>query len=449
MTDGASPVFDHRQPGASASMWAPLISAAPPVGAPSADDHLVVLVAHPDDETLGAGGLLHTADRLGARTTVIVASDGEASHPRSRTHTSAELAALRRRELAAAVEVLAPRAELREPGLPDGKLADHTSELTAVLGDVARPTQVVTTWAYDGHPDHAACAAVGAAVAADAGARHWQSPLWAWRWGRPDGMSGRHLSERHHLVSFRLDDAARAAKDAALACYTSQHQPLSTQPGDEAILDDAMLQHFSGRIEPYLLSTTSTEYFDGLYAQSPDPWGLAGRFYERRKRDIVLSVLPRQRFRRAFEPGCATGLLTERLAGRCDKVVAWDAAAAAVRQTTVRLADDPHVVVSSGVIPESWPDGTFDLIVLSEVGYYCRDLAALVARIESSLDSDGVVVACHWRHRAALHPHTAEEVHAALDAALPRIVTHVELDFRLDVWSREGRSVAVEEGIVS
>lgn len=449
MTDGASPVFDHRQPGTSASAWASLISAAPPVDAPSADDHLVVLVAHPDDETLGAGGLLYTADRLGARTTVVVASDGEASHPRSRTHTSAELAAVRRREAAAAVEVLAPRADLRQPGLPDGKLADHTSELTAVLADVARPTHVVTTWAFDGHPDHAACAAVGAAVAADAGARHWQFPIWAWRWGRPDGVPGRHMSEGHHLVGLDLDDAARAAKDAALARHRSQHQPLSTQPGDEAILDDAMLQHFSGRVEPYLLSTASTEYFVGLYAHSPDPWQLAGRFYERRKRDIVLSVLPRQRFRRAFEPGCATGLLTERLAGRCDEVVAWDVASAAVRQTTVRLAADPHVVVSSGAIPADWPGGTFDLIVLSEVGYYCRDLAALVARIEASLDSGGVVLACHWRHRAAMHPHTAEEVHAALDAALPKIVSHVEPDFRLDVWSRDGRSVAVAEGIVS
>ena len=47
----------------------------------------------------------------------------------------------------------------------------------------------------------------------------------------------------------------------------------------------------------------------------------------------LLAALPRPRFRRAFEPGCATGLLTEALARRCDQVVAWDVAEAAMVHT--------------------------------------------------------------------------------------------------------------------
>ena len=155
-------------------------------------------------------------------------------------------------------------------------------------------------------------------------------------------------------------------------------------------------------------------YFDRLYAAADDPWGLAERFYERRKRELVLASLPRAHFRRAFEPGCATGLLTAGLAGRCDAVVAWDAAAAAVAQAARRLAGAPHVRVEVGAIPGAWPAGEFDLVVLSEVGYYVADLDALAARVDSALAGDGVVLAVHWRHAAADHPQTADDVHRVL-----------------------------------
>jgi SAM-dependent methyltransferase len=102
-------------------------------------------------------------------------------------------------------------------------------------------------------------------------------------------------------------------------------------------------------------------------------------------------------------------------------------------------------------IPHHWPDGRFDLVVLSEVGYYCTDLGLLVERLRDALTDDGIVVACHWRRPASDHPHTGDAVHAALAAGLrelTRTVHHVETDFLLDVWTRDGRSVAQAEGIV-
>ena len=53
----------------------------------------LVLAPHPDDETLGAGGLLARLARDGVRCDVIVLTDGEGSHPDSPTHTPARLAA--------------------------------------------------------------------------------------------------------------------------------------------------------------------------------------------------------------------------------------------------------------------------------------------------------------------------------------------------------------------
>ena len=105
--------------------------------------------------------------------------------------------------------------------------------------------------------------------------------------------------------------------------------------------------------------------------------------------------------------------------------------------------------VAHGAVPQQWPDGTFDLVVLSEVGYYARDLDLLARRAWDSLGPDGVLVACHWRHPAPDHPHDADAVHRALHRPGRRIVEHVEDDFRLDVWTATGRSVAVETGVVT
>jgi hypothetical protein len=108
-----------------------------------------------------------------------------------------------------------------------------------------------------------------------------------------------------------------------------------------------------------------------------------------------------------------------------------------------------NVLVEPRAIPEQWPAGSFDLIVLSEVGYYSPDLALLKERIDASLKRDGLLLACHWRHAAPDHPQTAEAVHLAIGTGLVPVVTHVEQDFLLDVWSRTATSVARETGIIA
>jgi hypothetical protein len=82
------------------------------------------------------------------------------------------------------------------------------------------------------------------------------------------------------------------------------------------------------------------------------------------------------------------------------------------------------------------------------VGYYCVDLTHLVDQLDRTLSIDGVVVACHWRHPAPDHPHQAEAVHAAVGERFTRVASHLEDDFMLEVWSRDGVSVATADGIV-
>jgi LmbE family N-acetylglucosaminyl deacetylase len=438
--------FDHLTPGTPEWAWSASVRLAnmPAIQLPAAVTRLVVLSAHPDDETLGAGGLIANAARNAIPVVVLVATDGEGSHPRSRTHTVEDLRVLRRAEARKAMAVLAPQAELSFLGLPDGGLRNHGAELAAAIDGCVEPgALLVTPWREDRHPDHEACAFAARIVARRRGDFvHWQVPIWAWHWADPDGADLPWQS----LARFELEPADAATKHQALLCYPSQHLPLSDQVGDEAILPEAVLAHFVRPFETVVTESAhaagDASYFDSLYEQSADPWELADRFYERRKRDLLMASLPRERFASAFEPGCATGLLTERLSARCDSVLAWDSAENAIGIAGANVGRLVNVQVDRGVIPGQWPQGQFELVVISEVGYYCDDLALLTERIMASLTPDGVLVACHWRHPAADHPYSAQAVHDAIGSALHPLISHVEEDFLLDVWSRLATSVA-------
>jgi hypothetical protein len=67
-----------------------------------------------------------------------------------------------------------------------------------------------------------------------------------------------------------------------------------------------------------------------------------------------------------------------------------------------------------------------------------------------SLTPTGTVVACHWRHQIQGCKLRGDDVHDALlkSMAIPHLITHAELDFRLDVWSKDARSVAQLEALV-
>ncbi|MGJ7439879.1 class I SAM-dependent DNA methyltransferase [Aquipuribacter sp. MA13-6] len=198
--------------------------------------------------------------------------------------------------------------------------------------------------------------------------------------------------------------------------------------------------------------TLPPEYFADRWTQDDDPWRIADRWYERRKRDLVMAALPRERFGRGLELGCAAGHLTERLAARCEQLLACDGDPRAVALAGERLSASPQagaVTLQQRWVPGQWPDGTFDLIVVSEVGYYlgADDLAELADRAVAGLAPGGVLLACHWRHPAPGYPGTAAGVHECLGGTgLAHLAHHEEPDLLLDVWTSGEASVARAEG---
>ncbi|WP_067474322.1 class I SAM-dependent DNA methyltransferase [Actinomadura hibisca] len=195
--------------------------------------------------------------------------------------------------------------------------------------------------------------------------------------------------------------------------------------------------------------TLDTGYFDGMYEESADPWGFQSRWYEQRKYALTLAALPRRRYADAFEPGCSIGVLTALLAERCDRLFACDTSTAAVEQARRRA---PGARVERRTMPQDWPDGRFDLIVLSELLYYFddHDLATMLDRAVNALNPGGTLLAVHWRHPVPDYPHTGDDVHRALARTpLNCLVSHTEPDFLCEVFVQgEPTSVATAEGLV-
>ncbi len=81
--------------------------------------------------------------------------------------------------------------------------------------------------------------------------------------------------------------------------------------------------------------------------------------------------------------------------------------------------------------------GRFDLVVVSEVGYFLSParLRELLHRAEASLTDEGVVVLCHWRHPIVGWPLDGPRVHEIWrhTTRLPVVAEHREADFLLDV----------------
>jgi SAM-dependent methyltransferase len=195
-------------------------------------------------------------------------------------------------------------------------------------------------------------------------------------------------------------------------------------------------------------------YFDRMYADHEDPWDFTGRWYEARKRAVTMASLPRPRFERAFEPGCSIGLLTELLSARCDELVAWDVSPAAVESAQQRLGTRPGVRVECRSICADWPDGRFDLVVISEIAYYLDESGAqeLGRAAAHCLTDTGLVVLCHWLHPVEDYPLAGRHAQRLVRQAsgLETAVRHQESDFLLEVLHHAGApSVAAAEGLVA
>jgi len=195
------------------------------------------------------------------------------------------------------------------------------------------------------------------------------------------------------------------------------------------------------------IKSLDADFFNRMYQKNEDPWDFESSPYERGKYEATLQALPNSTYENVFEIGCSNGILSEKLARRCKKLLAVDASEIAVRNARKRLEAYPSVEVREMTIPDNFPEETFDLILLSEVGYFLNREDLMVARDKmiNALLPKGHLLLVHWTPYVEEFPLTGDEVHelflesAGIEKTNP--IIHVsgrsEGQYRMDLFEKK------------
>lgn len=215
----------------------------------------LILAPHPDDESLGCGGLIAACCAAGRPPVVVILTDGSGSHPNSRLHPRPRLVALREAEATEAVGILGlPRERLIFLGEPDSKAPHKGPQFAAVtrrlidcIGSFGCTT-ILAPWRHDPHCDHSAAACLASEAACIAGIRHVAYPVWGWTLAADTPIPERASQGWRLHVAPHL-----AAKRRAIAAHASQHGRLVVDDPTGFDLPATLLRMVDGPWETFLL----------------------------------------------------------------------------------------------------------------------------------------------------------------------------------------------------
>lgn len=207
----------------------------------------LVLAPHPDDESLGCGGLLAACVAAEGRPAVLILTDGVGSHPNSRSHPPDRLRSLREEEARnAARELVVAPERLAFLGLPDtaaphpadgSAFTDTVDAIVAAMG--AWDCHVLLApWRHDPHGDHYAAHLMATEAARRCHAIHRAYPIW-----------GLTLPDVPSAVGWQLDISAQLPrKRRAIAAHRSQYA---------GVIDD---DPTGFQMEPRFMALFDTQY---------------------------------------------------------------------------------------------------------------------------------------------------------------------------------------------
>lgn len=204
-------------------------------------DVLTIVAPHPDDETLGAGGLIAACADLGMDITLILVTDGEKARPEVD-----KLASVRSEELRKAMMRIAPDgARIIPLHIPEGGVAQVEAQLTERLVQLISPrSTLIAPFEQDGSADHEATSRACMAAAKRLGIQCARYPIWAWHRLGPNEMP---LAKMRKVA---LSPEALDAKRSAIACYASQ---IENRPGGP-VVPAQVLESIDRPYEAFLLS---------------------------------------------------------------------------------------------------------------------------------------------------------------------------------------------------
>ncbi len=211
----------------------------------------LVLAPHPDDESLGCGGLIA---QTASRAHVAILTDGTMSHPNSPSYPAARLKAVREAEAADAVAVLGvPAARLlflryQDAAAPRwGTALRHAGDRVADLIRSRGIRTVLASWRHDPHCDHLAAHRIAARACRLTGARHLSYAVWGWT------LPPNHALPRCTILGWRLDIAGTLpVKQRAIACHRSQMTGLIADDPDGFTVPTTLLDLCDRPFETFL-----------------------------------------------------------------------------------------------------------------------------------------------------------------------------------------------------
>jgi LmbE family N-acetylglucosaminyl deacetylase len=211
---------------------------------------IIVVAPHPDDEVLGAAGLLQFMLHQSVRIEVVAVTDGESAYPELDVATQRHLGPMRANESVAALHRLGLEApHIHRLHIPDGQVCPQVDHLSDYLVDTLGPGDLcVAPWSRDGHPDHDACGQAARWTTQVTGAAHLSYLVWAWHWARPEGEDLPWSRCR------RLDLTTRAAarKRWAIGAFASQIGTSACRPDQDPILLPSILRRFYRPFEVFI-----------------------------------------------------------------------------------------------------------------------------------------------------------------------------------------------------
>lgn len=194
---------------------------------------VLVIAPHPDDETIGCGGVMASLCAQGRKVNVIIVTDGSSS-TKSSVITPEELAAIRRQESLNALKVLGLSQEnVYFLSYPDNQIANNMLAISQSIGaHIAQisPDVIFIPHDFDEHPDHRAVANIVEGLQYREGlkARVLQYPVWYKTLSWPYGILRCLVTPAiYHRCKFLRLGSLLEKKEEALLQYRSQFENLT------------------------------------------------------------------------------------------------------------------------------------------------------------------------------------------------------------------------------
>lgn len=424
--------------------------------------NLMVLAPHPDDESLGCGGLIALLKEAGRSVSVVFVTSGSASHPDSRSHPPETLSKLRESEaIKACSELGVPVDDIHFVRALDSRLKDldqkSLSEIAQQVAEVfenKKLSALAVPWRRDPHPDHVTTHALGDMVLdrVPAKAIKMEYPIWLWKNGRKGDWP-----KQGETVPYRLDISPVFQKKwQAVQMHRSQLGEIIKDDDDGFVLTAALLEPFNTPTEYFFmtnlrnLKTLEKRYFEQLYSENSDPWNFRNSEYEKQKYKNCIKILGTEAFESGLELGCSIGIQTRMLSRLCHRLTAVDISKEAIGEATRNRDGMENIEFRVADITKEFPYGDFDLVTCCEIGYYLEmeDLVRLFQNISDSLVPEGRLLMVHWTPFVPDYPLSGDAVHDsfadfAIRTGLFDELVHERHElYRLQVWRKSsGKSI--------